>query len=65
MNSYINKIKIELKKKNLTQKWLAEKLNITSVSVNSWCQNKSQPSIEKLFKVAEILETKPSQLIKD
>jgi putative transcriptional regulator len=61
----MNKIKIELKKKNLTQKWLAEKLNTTSVSVNSWCQNKSQPSIEKLFKVAEILETKPSQLIKD
>lgn len=61
----MNKIKIELKKKNLTQKWLAEKLNITSVSVNSWCQNKSQPSIEKLFKVAEILETKPSHLIKD
>ena len=61
----MNTIKRELEKKNLTQKWLAEKLNTTPVSVNSWCQNKSQPSIQKLFMVARVLKTKPSQLIQD
>ncbi len=61
----MNTIKRELEKQKLTQKWLADKLNTTSVSVNCWCQNKSQPSIEKLYKVAQILNTKPSKLLND
>jgi transcriptional regulator with XRE-family HTH domain len=61
----MNKIKQELERQNLSQKWLAVKLGTTCVSVNMWCQNKSQPSIEKLFKVARVLKTKPSQLIND
>ena len=61
----MNTIKRELEKQNLTQRWLAEKLQTTPVSVNSWCQNKSQPSIEKLYKVAEVLNTKPSKLLMD
>lgn len=61
----MNKIKQELERQNLTQKWLAEKLGTTTISVNMWCQNKSQPSIEKLYKVAKVLKTKPSQLLTD
>lgn len=61
----MNKIKQELERQNLSQKWLASKLGTTTVSVNMWCQNKSQPSIEKLYKVAKVLKTKPSQLLTD
>jgi transcriptional regulator with XRE-family HTH domain len=61
----MNKIKQELERQQLTQKWLAEKLHTTPVSVNSWCQNKSQPSIQKLYKVALVLKTKPSKLLVD
>ena len=58
-----NTIKEELEKQQLTQKWLAKKLGITPVSVNMWCQNKSQPSIERLYKVAQVLKINPSQLL--
>jgi putative transcriptional regulator len=61
----MNNIKIALQDRQLTQKWLAEKLNTTTVAVNAWCQNKSQPSIQKLYKVAKVLRVKPSQLLKD
>jgi putative transcriptional regulator len=65
MTPIMNKIKNALQTRHLSQKWLAEKLKVTTVSVNSWCQNRSQPSIPKLFKVAELLEIKPSHLLKD
>ncbi len=61
----MNRIKVELERQRLSQKWLAEKLKTTTVSVNGWCQNKSQPSIEKLFKVAQVLNVKPSQLLNE
>ena len=65
MNNKLNNIKEVLEKKNKTQKWLADELGTTTVSVNHWCTNKSQPTIEKLFKVAHLLKTKPSQLLRE
>jgi transcriptional regulator with XRE-family HTH domain len=61
----MNVIKEVLEKRNLSQKWLAKELGTTCVSVNNWCQNKSQPTIEKLFKIARVLDAKPSSLLND
>jgi len=61
----MNRIKELLEKKGLTQVWLSEKLGKSYNMVNSYVQNRRQPSIEILFEIAEILGVKPQDLIKD
>lgn len=61
----MNRIKEVLKEKGISQTGLSEKLGKGFNMVNSYCCNRRQPSIEVLFKIASILEVKPSELIKD
>lgn len=60
-----NRIKIILEKNGRSQKWLAENLSTTTVTVNHWCLNKSQPPIKKLYKIAELLNIRPSELLNE
>lgn len=39
-----------------TNKWLAEQLGKDPATVSKWCTNSSQPGIELLFKIAEVLK---------
>ena len=48
----MNKIKLVLDKKGIKQKWLAEQLGKSFNMVNSYVQNRTQPSIETLYKIA-------------
>ena len=52
----MNKIKVVLAEKGKSNKWLAATLEVQEVSVSRWCQNKMQPSIETLYKIAATLE---------
>jgi putative transcriptional regulator len=61
----MNRIKEVLTEKGITQTWLAERLGKSYNMVNSYCQNRRQPSVEDLFKIAEILNVKPKDLLKD
>lgn len=61
----MNQIKEVLESKGLTQTWLAEKLGKSFNMVNSYAQNRRQPSLETLFAIAQILNVKPKDLIKD
>lgn len=59
----MNRIKEVLTEKGIKQTWLADKLGKSYNMVNSYCQNRRQPSIEDLFKIAEILNVNPKLLI--
>ncbi len=59
----MNRIKELLEKKGLTQVWLSEKLGKSYNMVNSYVQNRRQPSIEILFEIANILEVDPRDLL--
>lgn len=59
----ILKISEVLKLKNIKQKVLAEKIGVTRVTVSTWCNNKSIPSIETLLLIAKVLNVKISDLI--
>ena len=59
----MNRIKEVLEEKGVKQTWLADKLGKSYNMVNSYVQNRRQPSIEDLFKIAKILKIKPSKLI--
>lgn len=58
-----NRIKLVLKQKKRTGKWLAEQLGKNEVTVSRWCRNVQQPSLEALFEIAELLEVKPEELL--
>ena len=45
-----------LKAKGLKQKWLANKMGVSEVTVSSWCKAKSVPSKEHLQKLSELLD---------
>ena len=60
----MNRIKEVLETKGIKQIWLAEQLGKSYNMVNSYVQNRRQPSIEDLFKIAEILSIDAKELLK-
>ena len=60
-----NRIKVVLVETEKTSKWLADKIGKDKSTVSRWCTNDMQPSIETLFKIAEILNVSPKDLICD
>ena len=60
----INRPKAVLCETKHTSKWLAEQLGKDPATVSKWCTNKSQPSIEILMRIAELLNVELVELIK-
>ena len=61
----MNRIKEVLKEKGVKQVWLAEQLGKSFNTVNGYVQNRAQPSLEDLYKIAEILQVKAKDLLLD
>jgi transcriptional regulator with XRE-family HTH domain len=59
----MNRIKEVLQEKGIKQTWLAEKLGKSFNIVNDYCNNRRQPSLEILFKIGQILNVEPKELI--
>ena len=59
----MNRIKEVLGEKEITQTWLANELGKSYNMVNSYVQNRRQPSIEVLFRIAELLNVDSRELI--
>ena len=59
----MNRIKEVLETKELTQMWLSKELKKSYNMVNSYVQNRRQPSIEVLFQIAEILNEDVKDLL--
>lgn len=59
----MNRIKEILETKGIKQVWLAEKLNKSYNMVNSYVQNRTQPSIEDLNRIANILDIDVKELL--
>ena len=59
----MNRIKEVLGEKEITQTWLAKELGKSYNMVNSYVQNRRQPSIEVLFRIADLLEVEAKELI--
>ena len=59
----LNRIKVMLVEKKLTSKWLAEQLGKDRATVSKWCTNTTQPSLEVLLKIADLLGVEYTELI--
>lgn len=62
-NINLNRLKVALVERNKTSKWLAEQMGKSETTVSRWASNKSQPSVEQLFAIAEILNMDVRELL--
>ena len=58
-----NLIKEHLKKRGITQTWLAKELGISFSITNAYVCNRKQPNLVTIFKVADILNISPKYLV--
>jgi transcriptional regulator with XRE-family HTH domain len=58
-----NRIKAVLAEERKTNMWLAEKLEMSPNTVSKWCTNQMQPTIETLFRIANVLDVEARDLL--
>jgi putative transcriptional regulator len=49
------RIKQILENRGLKQKWLADKIGVTEVTISNWVNNRTYPSIETLLTISTVL----------
>lgn len=59
----MNRILKVLKEKGITQTWLSKQMDKSYTTINEYARNKRQPSLEDLYKIADILEVKVADLL--
>lgn len=59
----MNRIKEVLVDKGISQTWLAKKMEKSYNSINEYARNVRQPSLEDLYRIAEILDVDIRTLI--
>lgn len=62
-NKQLNRIKVVLVEKRRTGVWLAEQLGVSPVTISKWCSNTTQPTLQTLDKIAELLEIDMRELL--
>jgi len=58
-----NRIKAVLAERGKTNLWLAERLGKNRTTVSKWCTNDMQPTMESLFKIADVLDIDVRELL--
>ena len=60
----LNRIKVVLAERKRTNKWLAAEFDKDPATVSKWCTNSSQPSLESIEKIANLLDIDYTELIR-
>lgn len=59
----INRIKVILVEKKKSNKWLADQIGKDQSTVSKWCTNTTQPTLETLSEIANILKVDIRELL--
>ena len=59
----VNRIKVVPVEKKRSNNWLAKQLEKDPATVSKWCTNTSQPSLETLLRISQILEVDIRELL--
>ena len=62
-NNNLNRLKVALVERHRTSKWLAEQMDKSETTVSRLASNKSQPSVEQLFEIAQHLNMDVKDLL--
>ena len=65
MEKKFNRIKVVLAEKEITQTQLAESIGKSFSTVNAYCANRQQPTLEVLAEIADYLKVSIKDLIID
>ena len=58
-----NRIRVVLADKQITNRWLAEQMGVTDMTVSRWKTNKIQPSIAQFVEIARLLQVDIKDLL--
>lgn len=59
----LNRLKVVLVEKKRTSRWLAAELGKNPSTVSKWCTNVSQPDLQTLKRIAELLDVSMAELL--
>lgn len=63
MMENLNRLKAVLADSGKTNKWLAEQLGKDPVTISKWCTNTTQPDLQTLAKISDLLHVSMRELI--
>ena len=58
-----NRIRVVLADKQITNRWLAEQMGVTDMTVSRWKTNKIQPSMAQFVEIARLLQVDITDLL--
>ena len=61
----VNRLKVVLVEQRKTGKWLAEQLGKDPSTVSKWCSNTTQPPLDILVDIANLLKVDIKELINE
>ena len=56
-------LKLVLVEKKRTGLWLAEQLGVSNTTVSKWCTNTSQPDLQTLAQISDLLKVNIRELL--
>ena len=59
----LNRIRVVLADKQITNRWLAEQMGVTDMTVSRWKTNKIQPSMAQFVEIARLLQVDIKDLL--
>jgi transcriptional regulator with XRE-family HTH domain len=59
----LNRLKAVLADSGKTNKWLAEQLGKDPVTISKWCTNTTQPDLQTLAKISDLLNINIRELL--
>lgn len=65
MKKAVNRLKVVLVEQKKTGKWLAEQLGKDPSTVSKWCSNTTQPPLDMLVDIANLLKVDIKELINE
>ena len=65
MKKAVNRLKVVLVEQRKTGKWLAEQLGKDPSTVSKWCSNTTQPPLDMLVNIANLLKVDIKELINE
>lgn len=60
----LNRLKVVMAEKDLSNTWLSKKLGVSQATVSKWMTNFSQPNLETLIKISKVLDVDVNELIR-
>lgn len=60
----LNRLRVIIAEKNLSNKWLSEQLGVGQATISKWVQNNAQPNLEMLIKLSKLLNVDINELIR-